>query len=245
MLLDVDLEFTAKDADKAVKRGDLIIVIDVLRSSTTIINALDNGVKSIIPTKSLKEAYKLHRQYPDYLLVGERRGRKPRGFDFGNSPLEFKSKEICGRNMIITTTSGTATLTRCRDAEWVLIGTFLNSKVIADRAFEIAESKRVNVSFVLAGEKGRFSLEDFICAGAIGANFLKSKVSFSDKTLAAVLAFEQTKNNLHESIMKTQHAKHLTKLGFKNDVEFACQLNVSTIIPAYKAGKTKQLISST
>jgi 2-phosphosulfolactate phosphatase len=244
MVVQVDLEFLAKDAHKAAERGNLITVIDVLRFSTTIVNALDNGVKSIIPTKSLKEAYKLHRQYPDYLLVGERKGRKPRGFDFGNSPLELTSKEIYGKNMIITTTSGTAALTRCRDAEWVLIGAFLNSKVIADKALEIAETKRVNVSLVLAGEKGRFSLEDFICAGAIAASFLKSKVSFADKTLAAVLAFEQIRNNLCGSIMETQHAKHLIKLGFKRDVGLACQLNVSKITPAYKAGKIEHLVLS-
>jgi 2-phosphosulfolactate phosphatase len=237
MFVEINLEFRARDVNRAVERGDLIIVIDVLRSSTSIINALANGVKSIIPTKTLKEAYGIHGQHPDYLLAGERRGHKPKGFDFGNSPLEFSSEQIYGKNMILTTTSGTLALTRSRKAEWVLIGAFLNAGSVAKKAVDVAEKKKVNVSFVLAGEKGQFSLEDFVCAGAIAERFSGRNVYFSDKTLAALFAFRQMKDDLFERIMKAEHAKHLMKLGFRRDVEFSCQLDILRIVPIYKDGK--------
>ena len=240
-LLSLNIELTAKDTDRAVERGDLIIVIDVLRSGTSVINALANGVKAIIPTKTLKEAYKLKRQHPYYLLAGERRGNKPKGFNFGNSPLEFTSEKVHGKNVILTTTSGTMALTRSRNAKLVFVGTFLNAGAMAKKAVETAEKKHLNVSFVLAGDKGQFSFEDFICAGAMAERFNKGEVYFSDKARAALLAFKQTKNNLCKNIMEAEHAKHLIQLGFRRDIEFACQLDIYKIIPIYRDGKITSL----
>ena len=239
--LALNIELTAKNTDRAVERGDLIIVIDVLRSGTSVINALANGVKAIIPTKTLKEAYELKRQHPDYVLAGERRGNKPKGFSFGNSPLEFTSERVHGKNLILTTTSGTIALTRSRSAELVFVGTFLNAGAMAKKAAETAEKKHVNVSFVLAGDKGQFSFEDFVCAGAIAERFSKGEVCFSDKALAARLAFKQTKNDLCKKIMEAEHAKHLIKLGFRRDIEFACQLDVYNLVPIYRNGKITSL----
>ena len=110
MVIDVDLEFAPRSMSRAVERGDLVIVIDALRSSTSIVVALANGAKSVIPTASLKEAYQLHKQHPDYVLVGERNGFKPRDFDFGNSPADLARENFQGKNLIITTTNGTKAL---------------------------------------------------------------------------------------------------------------------------------------
>jgi 2-phosphosulfolactate phosphatase len=104
----VDVELWARDAGKAVGRGDLIVVIDALRSGTSILTALTNGARTVIPTVSLKEAYRFRSQHPEYLLAGERGGHKPRGFDLGNSPLEFTREKVAGKSLVMTTTSGTA-----------------------------------------------------------------------------------------------------------------------------------------
>jgi len=237
----VSLEFSAKDTDIAVERGDLIIVIDVLRCSTSIVNALANGAKAVIPTVTLKEAYRLRSQHPDYLLAGERGSHKPRDFDLGNSPLEFTSEKVCGKNLIMTTTSGTVALVRSRQAEWVFVGAFLNSGTIARKTVEIAEKEEKGVSLVLSGEKGQFSFEDFICAGAITERFPRNKVCHSDKALAALLAFKQAQDNLCKNVMKAEHAKHLMKIGFMRDIEFSCQLDVLKMVPIYRDGKVTLL----
>ncbi len=237
MALTVDVEFAARDADKAVERGDLIIVIDVLRSSTSIISALTNGAKSIIPTAALKQAYELHRHHPDYLLAGERKGHKPRGFDLGNSPLEFSPDRVQGKTMILTTTSGTTAVTRSEKATVVFIGAFLNASAVAQKALEVAENKKINVSFVLAGERGKFSLEDFVCAGAVAERFPEAGVNFTDKALVALAEFKLMKGNLLENIMKAEHAKHLITLGLRRDIEFSCQIDISRTVPIYEDGK--------
>ena len=77
----VDVELVAHDADKASKRGDLVIVIDVVRATTSIITAISNDAKTVIPVQTVKEAMQLRRKHPDYLLAGEREGVKPKGFD--------------------------------------------------------------------------------------------------------------------------------------------------------------------
>jgi 2-phosphosulfolactate phosphatase len=229
----VDLELWARDAGKALHRGDLVIVIDALRSGTSILNALNNGAEAVIPVESLKQACRLRSQHPDYLLAGERMGEKPAGFDFGNSPLEFTSDMVAGRTLVMTTTSGTAALVRSQRAHRVLVGTFLNAGAVAAKAESVAENERIGVSFVLAGEKGLFSLEDFLCAGAIAEGFAAGGVRFSDKAQAALLAFKQVRNDLEGSVMEAEHAKHLVKLGFKGDVVFSCRLDVLRKVPVY------------
>lgn len=236
MVIQTDLELRARDAGKAVGRGDLIIVIDALRSGTCIVNALTNGAEAVIPTATLKEAYKLHGQHPEYLLAGERGGRKPTGFDLGNSPLEFTPEGVKGKSLVITTTSGTAALVRSQAAKWVLVGAFLNARAVAGEAKEITVREGIGLSFVLAGEKGKFSLEDFLCAGAI-ASSTAGRVYFSDKVQAALLAFRQAKTDLVGNVMEGEHAKHLVNLGFREDIDFSCRLNVSRTVPIYANGK--------
>lgn len=237
MTVRVYVELAAKDAFKAARRRDLIIVIDVLRCTSSIVNALANGAKTVIPKLTLKEAYRLREQHPDHLLAGERKGRKLKGFDLGNSPLEFEQDVVKGKTVIMTTTSGTRALVRCRQAEHVLVGAFLNAKAIAKKAAEIAQKNDVNISFVLAGEKGSFSLEDFLCAGAIMSEFPADRSDFSDEALAAMLGFERVKSALSEYIAKSRHAKHLAKLGFEKDIEFSCKLNQFGLVPVYKNDK--------
>jgi 2-phosphosulfolactate phosphatase len=233
----VHVEFAAKDAFRAVQRGDLIIAVDVLRCSSSIVNAFANGVKAVIPTKSLKETFALREQHSDYLLAGERKGRKPRGFDFGNSPLEFVQEAIEGRTVVLTTTSGTRALVECREAEYVLVGAFLNAEAVAKEAAEIAQRTGSSISFVLAGEKGLFSFEDFLCAGAIAFGSPADSFALSDEALTAVFAFERVKDALYESVSKSRHAKHLIELGFERDVEFSCRLNRFGVVPVYRDGK--------
>lgn len=237
MAIRVDLELLARDVGKAVNRGDLIIVIDVLRSGTSILNALTNGAEAVIPAGSLEDAYRLRSQHPDYLLAGERGGRRPMGFDLGNSPLEFTPERVAGRTLVMTTTSGTGALVRSQRAKRVLVGALLNAGAVAEKSEEIAAQMGVGVSFVLAGEKGRFSLEDFLCAGAIAKSFVVGMVGFSDKIQAGLLAFRQAESDLTGNIMQAEHAKHLVRLGFKVDIDFSCQLNVLRGVPVYSDGR--------
>jgi|SRR5271157_415791 len=233
-MIPVDVELWARDAGRALARGDLVIVIDALRSGTCIVNALANGAEALIPTLSLREAHRLRSQHPEFPLAGERGGKKPAGFDLGNSPLEFTRANVEGKTVVITTTSGTAALVKSQKAATVLIGAFLNAGAVAEKAEEIATDEKVGISFVLAGDKGKFSLEDSLCAGAIVEGFKPSSAVLSDKARISLLAFKTAKSNLVKNVMETTHARHLVDLGFKEDVVFSCRLNTSRLVPIYK-----------
>jgi len=113
----------------------------------------------------------------------------------------------------------------------------LNASAVAEKAEEIASKEGIGISFVLAGEKGRFSMEDSLCAGAIADGLNGSKERFSDKTQLALLAFERAKGDLVGNVMKAEHAKHLVNLGLREDVVFSCRLNTSRNVPFYKDGR--------
>ena len=239
MVVRVDIELGAKDAYKAARRGDVIIVIDVLRATTSIITSLANGAKSVTPVATLKEATKLHDEHPDYVLVGEREDHKPEGFDLGNSPTTLTKERLHEKNIILTTTNGTKALIKSKESRWVAVGAFLNAQAVAGKTVEISSRNRTGISFVLAGEKNRFSMEDFLCAGAITERFPENAVELSDKTMAAFLAFKGAKHSLLESIQNSKHGQDLTKIGFSKDVEFSCQLDIYGIVPFYRNGKVE------
>jgi len=226
--------FDAKDIAKVVQRGDVIIVIDVLRCCSTIVTALANGAEGIIPIKTVKEARVLRRKHPEFILAGERRGIKPDGFDLGNSPLEFSPEKVEGKHIILTTTSGTKVISLSKNARLVLIGAFLNAEAVAGKALKIAKEEETGISLMPAGTNGLFSLEDFICAGAIAEGLLAEKVECSDAVLAALLAFQQARKSLDRVIQSGHHARYLISQGFGKDVKFCCRLNAFHIVPFLK-----------
>ena len=232
----VCVEFTAKDVVKAVKRKDVVVVIDVLRCCSTIITALANGVEGVLPTRTVKEARALHEVFPEFLLAGERRGLKPRGFNLGNSPYEFSPEAIKGKRVIMTTTSGTKAIALSKNARWVLIGAFLNAEAVAKAALTIAERETTGISLLLFGRSGRFSLEDFICAGLIVENLLTNKVQLDDAALASLLAFQQSRQSLYTILQNGRHAQYLRTIGFEDDVKFCSKINVFKIVPFLSNG---------
>jgi 2-phosphosulfolactate phosphatase len=230
----LSLETSPKDIVKAVNRGDVLVVIDVLRCCSTIVTALAHGAKAVIPKDTVRDAKAHHKKHPESLLAGERRGVKPRGFDMGNSPLEFSPNTVRERQIVLTTTNGTKAICLSKNSKWTLIGAFLNAKAVAEMAFSIAQRETVGVSFVLSGTHGRFSLEDFICAGAIVEKLPTNRIDCSDAVMAAVLAFQQSQEWLTRIIHRGSHAQYLEDIGHEEDVKFCCRLNAYPVVPVYK-----------
>jgi len=227
----------ARGAVKAVQRGDVIIVIDVLRCSSTIITALANGAKGIIPVETIKEAWAYRKDHPEFLLAGERGGLKPKEFDLGNSSLNFSSEIVKGKQIILTTTSGTKAISSAKKGRKVLVGAFLNVEAVAEAALKIAEKEQAGISIVLSETMGRFSLEDFLCAGAIIESLSTKKVELSDAALAALLAFQQARGSLSAIVQRGSHAQYLESIGFKEDVRFCSRMNVFQVVPVLEGEK--------
>ncbi len=140
----------------------LTVVIDVFRAFTTAAYVMANGAEYIIPVGSLEEAFRLRRGHPDWVLIGERGGRRVKGFDYGNSPHEASLADFSGRTVIQTTGAGTQGVVRATDADTVLLGSFVIAGAIV-RYIQKAEPDVV--SLVAMGNAGvEPSEEDESCA---------------------------------------------------------------------------------
>ncbi|MEM2926327.1 MAG: 2-phosphosulfolactate phosphatase [Candidatus Bathyarchaeia archaeon] len=241
--ISVDLAFTRKDIRKASEQGRIIVVIDVLRASSTIITALSNGAEGIIPAETLREARIIWKRYPESLLAGERRGLKPRGFHLGNSPLEFKREIVEGKMVILTTTSGTKTIGVAKASPFVVLAAFINASAAAERILQIAQEEGLGITLAPSGQKNSFSLEDFLCAGAIAMKLEGAKVEFSDFALGALLSFQGLKQPLDRFIWNCHHARELCKKGFEADVKFCSRLDVFQRVPILKHDRDHLLIA--
>jgi len=239
MPIQVDVEFRIRDAAKAAHRGDIIIVIDVLRCSSTIITALTNGALGIIPVKTVREAISLHKKNPDYILAGERGGIKLKNFDLGNSPLEFRREIVYGKHIILTTTSGTKAIAYSKGAKAILIGALINARSVAKKAIRIAKETGANLTILLSSMNGHFFLEDYICAGAIISEIPNKDMELSDHAIAAKITFSNIKERLLETILMGRYVQYLIDLGFKKDVIYCSQLNKFNMVPIYRGGLIK------
>ncbi|AIY85684.1 MULTISPECIES: 2-phosphosulfolactate phosphatase family protein [unclassified Thermotoga] len=202
------------------------VVIDVLRATSTIVTALSNGASGVIPVKTIEEALKKRKE--GVLICGERNAQKPKGFDLGNSPLEYRKEKISGKTIVLTTTNGTQVIEKIRSEE-IIAASFLNLSAVV----EYLKSKE-DILLVCAGTNGRFSLEDFLLAGAIVKRLKRNDLG--DGAHAAERYFESVENTREEIKKHSSHAKRLISLGFENDVEFCTTEDRFKTIPALVNG---------
>ena len=146
-------------------RGNTAIVIDVLRATSTIVEALKNGCRLVVPVETPEDAVNIKRSNQDEstILGGERKAVKITGFDYGNSPLEYNPKNVKGKTLILCTTNGTQAILRARDASRILITALSNISASAIKAAEYGN----DISIICAGTKEKFSAEDVLAAGAL------------------------------------------------------------------------------
>lgn len=224
----VRLEIGYRNSATAAERGDVIVAIDVLRCSSSIVAALANGAKAVIPSSSLDEARSLAKVH-EAVLAGERKGKRPKRFQLGNSPLEFKSEVVQRRTVVLTTTSGTKAIILGKKGRNVLIGSFLNLEATVRLASRLAKASKSGVSLVTAGTRGGFSLEDFLCAGGISDRLMRYGAKLDDGCLASVYAWREAQPNLCSALREGRHARYLDSIGFADDVDFSAKVNVFNI----------------
>jgi 2-phosphosulfolactate phosphatase len=148
--------------------GDVAVVIDVLRASTTIAKALAAGATGVIPCQSVQDARVVaaakRATEGDVVLGGEREGLPIDGFDLGNSPGEYTAESVGGKLVVFTTTNGTAALAACREQKRVLLAAAVNRRAVCEL---LVGEESLDVDLVCAGTDGEISREDVLVAGAI------------------------------------------------------------------------------
>ena len=240
MAMEVHVELRTRDTINAVERGDIIVIIDVLRCSSTIITALANGASEIIPTPTIRKARQMKQRNPNYIVAGERKGIKPEGFDLGNSPSEFTRTKIRGRSIILTTTDGTKAFELAKkSARPSLVGGFLNAAAVGKKLYELAYGNNCGVSLIACGKKGKLSIEDFVCTGRILEMMPVEELALSDSALAALVASEGAGEKVVELVRSSEHGQYLVKIGLTKDVGFCLGINRYSDVPIFDSGRIR------
>lgn len=218
-------------------RGKTVIVIDVLRATSTMITALTRGCKEIYAVETVQQAKELHR--PGALLGGERHCKRIPGFDLGNSPLEYEENYVEGKTIIITTTNGTRAIERSSGASDILIGSLLNARACAQKAAGLGRE----IVIVCSGTQDVFSLEDGLCAGLLVEELTAQaagtghKPQVNDFGLSMLYAYRQVQSRLVEALLNSSNGKRLASIGFRHDVEYCAQVNTINAAAIVREGK--------
>lgn len=232
-----DIELMPQDVPHGKREGKVFVVIDVLRATTTIIEALSNGCTDVIPVVSVDEAFDLAKRYSreDTLIGGERGGLKVKGFDLGNSPREYTRDIVFGKRVILTTTNGTKALQSVAACENVLVAGFTNVYAVVQRCLTL----KADVVMVPAGGKGKFSLEDVVCGGMMMQLLEREGVALTDAARAACILYRAFAHDLLEMARNSEHGRELMRVGLEEDLALCVQTNISSSVPCFRDGSVR------
>ena len=236
MSAQLDVVFLPPTIEPEKLTGRVVVVVDVLRATTTIISALNCGAECVIPSPSIKGARQMHERMGDgTILGGERGGKKVKGFHCGNSPSEYSAAVIKGKSLILATTNGTIAMERCRLANEVLIGAFVNLGAIAKHILN--ETK---LTLLCSGTDGHITSEDILFAGALTELMLSLRADLEIKDAAQISLshWQSTQHKIRNEnkqladFMRTARGgKNLVRIGSDEDIVFSSQIDTIPIVP--------------
>jgi len=240
----LDVHWMPSQVDPQELAGATVVVIDVLRATTTIVHALEAGARAVIPCLEIDEAKAVAAELgQDALLAGERLGLPIDGFDLGNSPSECTPDRVAGRTLVLTTTNGTRALGRCKQASGVLVGAFVNATAVFRR---IAEEPRVHI--LCAGTRGERGHDDELLAGMLAGwldrhDGVRRRLSpqaeaagdaWAGSPLGSLepgSAGPDIPGRLAAALAETLAGRRLASIGQDCDVRTACQVDRFQTVP--------------
>ena len=233
----VEVCFTPGEYEYFKGEYEIVVVIDVLRATSAICAAFDNGIKSIIPVATIDEAREYQKK--GYLVGAERKGQIVEGFDFGNSPYSYMKEELKGQEVVLSTTNGTKALSIAADAPTVVVGALNNLDALCD--WLAVQNK--NILCLCSGWQDKFNLEDTICAGAICDQLVTSGKfnSNEDSSIAAKYLYLSAWENPLGYLKSSSHRRRLKNLNLNEDIKYCLTPNKTNVIPILKDGKLVKL----
>ncbi len=230
--INVEVHFTLAQLDEMRLKDKNIVVIDVLRASTSIATALQNGAKEIIPVSNVESVVKISGSlFGDVTLrAGERNGKMIEGFNLGNSPAEYKEENVKGKSIIFMTTNGSVAMVKGRHAKNLVVAGFVNLSAV------VSFLKDLDGDFMImcAGKENDFCIEDAVCAGKIINKFeheSQQDLVLNDAAVAAVTLDKILGKNILKMLKTSLHGKYLSEIGFEKDLELCAGIDSIPVLP--------------
>jgi 2-phosphosulfolactate phosphatase len=239
----IDLSFSAGQFDDLQLRDKNIVVLDVLRASSTITVALNNGAREVIPVASIESAVKISGSLFGEVTLrgGERNGKMIEGFNLGNSPLEYSESAVKGKSIIYCTTNGSVALAKSRYARALIVGSFLNLTTVV----EFVKDENKDFLFICAGRIntiGYFSMEDAVCAGMMIQKLMKVEsleLNLSDSAKAAHALYKTFGRSILKMLKTSEHGKYLIEIGYADDLKICAAVDSVPVLPVQIENKIK------
>lgn len=241
--------FLPSQVSPAELAGRTVVVIDILRATTTIVQALWSGARDVIPCREIDEARKIAQDLRgDAVLGGERGGRPIPDFELGNSPAEYTHQSVGGKTVVMTTTNGTRAIQACRGGTRVLLGAFVNYSALLA---ELANSP--DVALVCAGTDRHITSEDVLFAGAVVSGLRAKRVELVDTNDEAELAAAAWQTavgdlsratQLRSALEASRGGRNLLALGYAGDILAATQVDSSPILAEVVVEQGKIVIAT-
>jgi 2-phosphosulfolactate phosphatase len=233
----VDVFFTPQEVGAADVANRVVAVVDVLRASTSIAVALENGARAVIPLANSEEVVSRAKNLArsEVRLAGERRSQAISGFDYGNSPLEFSKENVDGKTILMSTTNGTNAILAVQGARDVIIASYVNFSAVLSM-LRAAIRGDTDVAIVCAGQEKHFSLEDSACAGRFVQHITEkhSKTEINDAAQAAMLIDKKFGASLKRLFKASTHGATLAEAGFGDDLELCAEVDSYSVVPVYQ-----------
>ncbi|MBK7559159.1 MAG: 2-phosphosulfolactate phosphatase [Chitinophagaceae bacterium] len=219
------------DVDKSI-----VVIIDVLRATSTIATALYNGAKAVIPVDSVAECIRIGKQI-ESITAGERDGKIAEGLEYGNSPFEYPREFIEGKTLVLTTTNGTRLLQMALDknAKAIITGSFPNVSAVCDFLLD----QKQPVILGCAAWKNRVNIEDTLFAGAVINRIGKHFSINCDSSQMAAAMYKDAKKDKFE-FMRSKNASHYNRLmgfGLEKDIRYCLTEDAANTTVVYTEGK--------
>lgn len=233
----IDVHFNGSSAGQAELHDRVVLVVDVLRASTSIAAALSNGARAVIPFEGVDDAIMRARslERSEVLLAGERKMAPIQGFELGNSPREFTADVVTGKTIVMTTTNGTAALASCGGALEVLVGAFANYSAVLAWLRAAARAGK-SLTIVCAGSNGRFALEDAICAGRFVRGVARRGIQpeLGDAANVAAIIDRRMGADLPAVLRDSEHGRALIEAGLGDDVTYCAAIDTHSVVPVFR-----------
>ena len=235
----VDLALTPRGLSPQVVAGRVAVVIDVVRTSTTIVTALVNGARSVIPAGSIRAARERARALPHgtALLGGEREGERIPGFDLGNSPREYAPERVRGKTIVLTTSNGTRALLTARAARSAAVLGLVNLRAVARWVLE----QGGDLQIICGGKSGGLALEDTVCGGLLIGRLREAgaELALADPARAAELLADRFRGDIGRVLEESEWARTVGRLGHREDLETCARLDAFDVAPRFHRGAVR------
>lgn len=230
--LRAEVYFTSLRLDELQLKDRNVVVLDVLRSGTSIAVALHAGAKQIIPVNNIESAMRIAGGLSSEvtLKAGERNAKMIEGFHFGNSPGEFTPEAVRGKSIIFLTTNGTGAVVKGRHASTLVMGGFVNLSRITEFLAEL----KADFVILCAGKENAFSLEDAVCAGRILTTLTKGaagKYALNDSATAAMTLDRAHGRSVLKMLKDSDHGRYLESIGLGADLEICAAVDSVPVLP--------------